>query len=140
MYDIPPKKSLAGLVRGAEDIIQCAFDRGVKNGRFLEQQEVTNHLKAEYDALLKRFHHLMQSDFIASFDQVDPKTQTYKRDIADADVHLLHGKHVPAYIAVKGWDEEKAITIRAGYACPFCNSNFIAEFCAKCGAKMENEE
>lgn len=42
MYDIPPKKSLAGLVKGAEDIIQCAFNRGVKYGRYLEQQERLN--------------------------------------------------------------------------------------------------
>ena len=136
MYDIPPKKSLAGLVKGAEDIIQCAFDRGVKNGRYLEQQE-TAALKAEFDSLLKRFRHLMQSDFIASFDQVDPKTQTYKRDIADADVPLLHGKPVPALVTVKTWDGETRL--RAGYACPFCGTNFISKYCAECGARMDDE-
>lgn len=39
MYEFPPKKSLAGLMKGAEDIIQCAFERGVKNGRYLEKQD-----------------------------------------------------------------------------------------------------
>ncbi|MBO7309527.1 MAG: hypothetical protein J6V38_07855 [Kiritimatiellae bacterium] len=39
----------------------------------------------EYDALLKRFRHLLESDFIRSFDEYDPRTQTYKRDIIEAD-------------------------------------------------------
>lgn len=41
----------------------------------------------EYDALLKRFRHLLQSDFIRSFDEYDRRTGTYKRDIVEAD-HL----------------------------------------------------
>ena len=39
----------------------------------------------EYDSLLKRFQHLLESDFIRSFDEVKPLTGTYKRDIAEAD-------------------------------------------------------
>lgn len=39
----------------------------------------------EYEALLKRFRHLLESDFIRSFDEYDRKTGTYKRDISEAD-------------------------------------------------------
>ena len=39
----------------------------------------------EYDALLKRFRHLLESDFIRSFDECDPRSGTYKRDITEAD-------------------------------------------------------
>ena len=39
----------------------------------------------EYDSLLKRFQHLLESDFISSFAEVKPLTGTYKRDIAEAD-------------------------------------------------------
>ena len=42
-------------------------------------------LRDEYEALLRRFRHLLKSDFIHSFDEYDPKTGTYKRDIAEAD-------------------------------------------------------
>lgn len=39
----------------------------------------------EYEALLKRFWHLLESDYIRSFDEVDRRTGTYKRDIKEAD-------------------------------------------------------
>ena len=41
--------------------------------------------REEYEALLRRFRHLLQSDFIRSFDELDIKTHTYNRDIAEAD-------------------------------------------------------
>ena len=41
-------------------------------------------LRDEYDALLRRFQHLLQSDYIRSFDEYDCRTGTYKRDIFDA--------------------------------------------------------
>lgn len=48
---------------------------------------------AEY--LERRLKHLLQSDFIRSFDEVNPYTKEYKRDIKDADiktVYLCDGK------------------------------------------------
>jgi hypothetical protein len=39
----------------------------------------------EHEALLKRFRHLLESDFIRSFDEYDPRTGTYKRDIYEVD-------------------------------------------------------
>lgn len=41
--------------------------------------------REEHESLLKRFRHLLESDFIRSFDEYDPKTGTYKRDISEAD-------------------------------------------------------
>lgn len=44
---------------------------------------------SEYDGINKsledRLHHLCESDFIASFDQIDPKTHEYVRNISEAD-------------------------------------------------------
>lgn len=44
---------------------------------------------SEYDDINKsleyRLHHLCESKFIASFDQIDPKTREYIRDISEAD-------------------------------------------------------
>ena len=42
-------------------------------------------LRDEHEALLRRFRHLLESDFIRSFDEVDPLTGVYKRNIAEAD-------------------------------------------------------
>lgn len=41
--------------------------------------------REEHELLLKRFRHLLESDFIRSFDAHDSKTGTYKRDISEAD-------------------------------------------------------
>lgn len=40
--------------------------------------------REEHEALLNRFLHLLESDYIRSFDEVDPRTGTYKRDISEA--------------------------------------------------------
>lgn len=40
--------------------------------------------REEHELLLKRFRHLLESDFIRSFDEYDPKTGTYMRDISEA--------------------------------------------------------
>ena len=41
--------------------------------------------REEYNSLLKRFKHLIQSEFISSFDEKDRFTHDYKRDIKEAD-------------------------------------------------------
>lgn len=48
----------------------------------VESQFVT---RDEFESLLKRFRHLIQSNFIRSFDEVEPRTGAYKRDISEAD-------------------------------------------------------
>lgn len=39
----------------------------------------------EYELLLKRFRHLLESDIIRLYDEVDPRTKEYKRDINELD-------------------------------------------------------
>ena len=39
----------------------------------------------EYKLLLKRFRHLLESDTIALYDEVDTRTGEYKRDIKELD-------------------------------------------------------
>ena len=39
----------------------------------------------EFETLLKRFRHLLESNFIASFDEWDLQKHDYKRDISEAD-------------------------------------------------------
>lgn len=39
MPAIPPKTDISGIVHAAADLIDAAFKRGVKHGRYLEQQE-----------------------------------------------------------------------------------------------------
>ena len=39
MAAIPPKTNIDGLQKSANDLIYAAFARGVKHGRYLEQQE-----------------------------------------------------------------------------------------------------
>lgn len=48
----------------------------------------------EYEALLKRFRHLEESNFIRAFDAVNPRTGEYVLNIADADKvqPIRHGR------------------------------------------------
>lgn len=50
----------------------------------LSDYEAEN-LKISYDELLKRFRHLLESEFISSFDEVDADGN-YRRDISNADL------------------------------------------------------
>lgn len=66
---------LEGVIRGVQHVIDSA-------------PAVDAVPRGEYDALLRRFQHLLQSDCIRSFDEYDPRTQTYKRNITEADAIL----------------------------------------------------
>lgn len=88
----------------------------------------------EHESLLKRFQHLLESDFIRSFDEYDPKTGTYKRDISEADKIALvrRGRWEDA----NEWDEWYAKV----YKCSLCGGTTLGcrdEYCSNCGAKME---
>lgn len=45
--------------------------------------------REEYESLLKRFRHLLESDYIRSFDEVKLGTGEYKRDIREAGRVLM---------------------------------------------------
>lgn len=89
----------------------------------------------EYEALLRRFRHLLQSDFIHSFDEYDPKTGTYKRDIAEADKaeHVRHGRWITESIPQEGYNTYCSHCKRLLHNAPFIPYNF----CPHCGAKMD---
>lgn len=59
---------------------------GVLNDAIQKAPTVDAVPREEHESLLKRFRHLLESDFIRSFDEYDPKTGTYKRDISEADI------------------------------------------------------
>lgn len=85
--------------------------------------------RAEYEGLLKRFRHLLESDFISSFAEVETFTGQYKRDIAKADKvqPMRHAR----------WKDSPV-----PYVLPRCSrcgemgfKNWIA--CPHCGARMD---
>jgi len=88
--------------------------------------------KAYYDNLLKRFKHLIQSDYIRSFDAWDSRKNDYVLDIRDAEP-VRHGH----------WDVVKSSIHPYGndVACSVCGfkmgSSFGYGFCPNCGAKMD---
>nr|DAP72250.1 MAG TPA: zinc-ribbon containing domain protein [Caudoviricetes sp.] len=92
--------------------------------------------RAEYEGLLKRFRHLLESDFIGSFAEVETFTGQYKRDIAEADKvePVRHGRwrHL-------GGDE---------WGCTMCGEVIHTEgswerpsdkYCRECGTRMDEE-
>ncbi len=44
--------------------------------------------KAEYESLLKRFRHLLESDFIRSYDEWDGWERDYTKDITKLDLEI----------------------------------------------------
>lgn len=95
MGAIPPNINLDGFITSMKQGVEGVFNRGVKYGRYLEQQERPAPdavPRDEYDALLRRFQHLLESDYIRSFDAYDPQTGTYKRDISEAVEKVIRCK------------------------------------------------
>ena len=87
--------------------------------------------RAEYEQLLKRFRHLLESDFISSFAEVEPFTGQYKRDIAEAD------KVQPVRHA--RWKDSPVPYVLP--RCSRCGEIGFAHWaaCPNCGAIMEGE-
>ena len=87
--------------------------------------------RAEYEGLLKRFRHLLESDFIASFAEVEPFTGKYKRDIAEAD-KVQPVRHSKWVCRTPGM-----------FSCNACGNlaveNQSMYYCPECGAKMDGE-
>ena len=62
--------------------------------------------KEQYEALKKRFDHLMQSEFIRGFDEYDRYTKGYKRDIKLADEMGFKKKNnITVNVSAEGLDD-----------------------------------
>lgn len=79
--------------------------------------------------LERRLKHLLQSEFIRSFDEVDARTKEYKRDIREADLDVQ--TTTISYIAGPNG-------IYTG--CSNCNAHIKPnphfKFCPECGRKI----
>lgn len=72
-----------------------ALNWAIKYCCFLEFQNISikqdrDFIENDIKLLERRLKHLLQSDFIRSFDKVDIHTKEYKRDIREADAKILY--------------------------------------------------
>ena len=81
--------------------------------------------------LERRLKHLLQSDFIRSFDEVDARTKEYKRDIREADV-------LPTTTTggCGTWDIQYFDNTPRFFICSNCKSrlSYRYNFCPCCGS------
>lgn len=68
-------------------------------------------LEKEYEMLLRRFRHLLKSDIVRLYDEVDPATKNYKRDIKELDI--LFSQVIKRIIEGEGIKESKGIYPRS---------------------------
>ena len=92
--------------------------------------------KEQYDGIMRRFQHLIESPYIKSFDEWDKRKNDYKRDIKEADVEPVrhgHWEEIP-WCYEAGWFVTK-------FRCSLCleMSNKKYNYCPNCGAKMDEE-
>lgn len=90
----------------------------------------------EHDLLVRRLEHLLESDYIRSFDEKDFMTGWYKRDIREADTPaVVHGQWKRCF---EDWRHQLE-----GDECSACGFQHygigIAHYlyCPNCGAKMD---
>ena len=69
--------------------------------KYAELLKELKELHLENEVILRRLKHLLESDFISQFDQVDPNTKEYVRDIKEADWKV-------AYLC----DQEKSCNVK----------------------------
>ena len=112
---------IAWLENGAEDGIVDAVPR------------------EEYNLLVRRFEHLLESDYIRSFDGVELSTGKYKRDIREADREHPHGRWVKAHgMMPPEYHHRHVCSVCGGWALQdFYGRERFSLFCPHCGAKMD---
>lgn len=89
----------------------------------------------EHECLLKRFRHLLKSDYIRSFDEVKRGTGEYKRDIKEADRENRHGRWIDESYGYRNCSE-------CGCEHPILDANGFHlddRYCPDCGAKMKEK-
>lgn len=87
--------------------------------------------RKEYDLLVCRLKHLLESDYIRSFDEVE--LGKYKRDIREADRENRHGRWINESHGYRNCSEcgcEHPILDSKGF-------HLDDRYCPDCGAKME---
>ena len=65
----------------------------------------------EYEWLLKRFRHLLESDYIRGFDAVNRNTGEYKRDIREADRENRQAKWIPVTERLPANDDDVLVYV-----------------------------
>ena len=79
------KPMLQGFADGKK-CPQCHSGLYLPSSTETKKAEITKRvIEKEYELLLNRFRHLLESDLIASYDEVDPRTREYKRNIKELD-------------------------------------------------------
>ena len=105
--------TVSRVLRGTEDLL-------VSRGKYIAEgavRAVREHLdefvtidavpRDEHEMLLRRFQHLLESDYIRSFDEVDRRTGKYKRDIREASEQMtINGYQVEALRTANGISDE----------------------------------
>lgn len=69
-----------------KDMLEDKYE--IKKSESVEEvnyKQKYDELKVECNHLRKRLKHLLESDFIASFDRFNPRTNSYQRNISEAD-------------------------------------------------------
>ena len=64
---------------------ECSFVSRREHEQLLGWLKELKGLRLENEVILRRLKHLLKSDYISQFDQVDPNTKEYVRDIKEAD-------------------------------------------------------
>lgn len=88
--------------------------------------------REEHESLVRRFEHLLESDYIRSFDEVKLGTGEYKRDIREADRENRRGRWINESHGYRNCSE-------CGCEHPILDANgFHLEdrYCPDCGADM----
>lgn len=94
--------------------------------------------REEHELLVRRLKHLLESDYIRSFDEVKPGTGEYKRDIREADLEHPHGRW-----GFRAYSGDMRLTVNAEVVCSNCHAPDFRvigtwfKYCPHCGAKMD---
>ena len=88
--------------------------------------------KEQYDGIMRRFQHLIESPYIKSFDEWDKQKNDYKRNIKEAGYIIKHAI----------WVKHERSTNR--YMCSACHGSVQiigrTPYCPWCGARMDEQD
>lgn len=81
--------------------------------------------REEHESLVRRFEHLLESDYIRSFDEVIPLSGgKYKRDIREADLENQRAHWIANCTCSRCLKGIRGYAIQSGYVfCPFCGAD-----------------